>query len=212
MALRFPAAKKRGKPRQAQLPQDQSCQMLERNPDGKAPRPGSQAPRVRATCAPAAWLHGPLLQAWGGSLSPHDRSCDLSCATATPAPLNLQKREKALDKLQVDKNQMPVASRSVRTDVGPGLIAVMDGVRSANLPWAQGHKPACWGACGSPSKRQPGLGARARQGQALGTWPGVNYQPGPSALALRSRGTLLAIPLPKSAPCSLQTSPRPPSS
>lgn len=134
MALRFPAAKKRGKPRRAQFPQDQSCQMLGRNPDGKAPRPGSQVPRVRATCARATWLRRPLLRAWGGSLSPHDRSCDLSCATATPAPLNLQKREKALDKLQVDKNQMPVASHSVRTDVGPGLIAVMDGARSANLP------------------------------------------------------------------------------
>lgn len=163
MALRFPAAKERGKPRRHSSHKIKAARCLEETQMGRLRGPGARL----LVCGPPAPRRpgstGPSCRP-GEDHSPHDRSSDLSCATATPAPLNLQRREKALDKLQVDKNQMPVASRSVRTDVGPGLIAVMDGARSANLPRAQGHKPVCWVRVGAPASGS--LGSAPEPGRA----------------------------------------------
>lgn len=76
---------------------------------------------MRATCTLVTQLCQPLLQAWGGSLSPHDRLDDLGLCPSHSRPFEFakegKKKKKALDKFQVDKNQMPLAYGSMRTDV-----------------------------------------------------------------------------------------------
>lgn len=119
LAPHIPAAERRRKPTQAWFPQDQSAPDARQKPRWKGSAGRERAPQCAGHLRPGDPALPARLQAWGGSLSPRDRSPDLSYAPATPAPLNLQKRKKtAPDKLQVDKNQTCWAGRSVRTDVG----------------------------------------------------------------------------------------------
>lgn len=99
----------------------------------KKPRLKGSEVRDRAPLC-AGHLHpgDPVLQAWGRSLSPHDRFSDLSYVPATPAPLILQKRGKNGPR-QASSRQKPDAfgvSFSKNRCWAESLIGVMDGVRA----------------------------------------------------------------------------------
>lgn len=99
----------------------------------KKPRLKGSEVRDRAPLC-AGHLHpgDPVLQAWGRSLSPHDRFSDLSYVPATPAPLILQKRGKNGPR-QASSGQKPDAfgvSFSKNRCWAGSLIGVMDGVRA----------------------------------------------------------------------------------
>lgn len=99
----------------------------------KKPRLKGSEVRDRAPLC-AGHLHpgDPVLQAWGRSLSPHDRFSDLSYVPATPAPLILQKRGKNGPR-QASSGQKPDAFGvpfSKNRCWAESLIGVMDGVQA----------------------------------------------------------------------------------